>query len=296
MPVRIYDISKKLGLENKDVLAKAKELGIAAARVASSSLDKITAEYLEEQIRKDHPSLSAASARGRCRRPARGGRSAASSLSPSRNRSRRPRIVVTVTGTSPPEPAVVQPEARETSVVAEPPAAEPPPAPPPVPQTPPPPPGPKLGEKVGFIQLPQKPAPKPVEKAPGARLPAAPARRPDTGRTEFAKPRRHPQYSRPVPGPAVPAAPGPGASNGGRPPPKSPKPTAAARAMPAGRCAGHHHQAADHRARTGRAAQAKALQDHRRLDGDGRLRQRQPGNRRGRSPTDLRQVRFPLRG
>ena len=32
MPVRIYDISKKLGLENKEVLSKAKELGIAAAR------------------------------------------------------------------------------------------------------------------------------------------------------------------------------------------------------------------------------------------------------------------------
>ena len=60
MPVRIYDISKKLGLENKEVLSKAKELGITAARVASSSLDKITAEYLEEQLRKDHPSLSAA--------------------------------------------------------------------------------------------------------------------------------------------------------------------------------------------------------------------------------------------
>src|SRR5580765_7788856 len=50
MPVRIYDISKKLGLENKEVLAKAKELGIATAKVPSSSLDKITAEYLEEQL------------------------------------------------------------------------------------------------------------------------------------------------------------------------------------------------------------------------------------------------------
>src|SRR5947199_1066640 len=50
MPVRIYDISKKLGLENKEVLSKAKELGIAAARVASSSLDKITAEYLTQQL------------------------------------------------------------------------------------------------------------------------------------------------------------------------------------------------------------------------------------------------------
>src|SRR6516164_8609773 len=60
MPVRIYDISKKLGLENKEVLAKAKELGIAAARVASSSLDKITAEYLEDKLKEAHPELAAA--------------------------------------------------------------------------------------------------------------------------------------------------------------------------------------------------------------------------------------------
>ncbi len=57
MPVRIYDISKKLGLENKEVLSKAKSLGIAAARVASSSLDKITAEYLEQQLVADHPGI-----------------------------------------------------------------------------------------------------------------------------------------------------------------------------------------------------------------------------------------------
>ena len=54
MPVRIYDISKKLGLENKEVLSKAKELGIVA-RVASSTLDKITAEWLEDQLKLDHP-------------------------------------------------------------------------------------------------------------------------------------------------------------------------------------------------------------------------------------------------
>src|ERR1044071_1907724 len=62
MPVRIYDISKKLGLENKQVLAKAKELGIAAARVASSSLDKITAEYLEQQLIVAHPEIAAQAA------------------------------------------------------------------------------------------------------------------------------------------------------------------------------------------------------------------------------------------
>jgi len=55
MPVRIYEISKKLGLDNKVILIKAKSLGIAAAKVPSSSLDKITAEYLEEEIRKEHP-------------------------------------------------------------------------------------------------------------------------------------------------------------------------------------------------------------------------------------------------
>src|SRR5512133_241736 len=55
MPVRIYEISKKLHLENKEVLAKAKELGLTAARVASSSLDKITAEYLEQQLALAYP-------------------------------------------------------------------------------------------------------------------------------------------------------------------------------------------------------------------------------------------------
>src|SRR5204863_4183906 len=59
MPVRIYDISKKLGLENKEVLSKAKELGISAARVASSSLDKITAEYLEQQLIQAYPNIAA---------------------------------------------------------------------------------------------------------------------------------------------------------------------------------------------------------------------------------------------
>ncbi|MBI5803045.1 MAG: translation initiation factor IF-2 [Verrucomicrobia bacterium] len=50
MPVRIYDIAKKLGIESKQVLALAKELGIKEAKVPSSSLDKITAEFLEEKL------------------------------------------------------------------------------------------------------------------------------------------------------------------------------------------------------------------------------------------------------
>lgn len=49
MPVRIYDIAKNLGLESKVVLQYAKELGIPA-KVPSSALDKITAEYLQKLI------------------------------------------------------------------------------------------------------------------------------------------------------------------------------------------------------------------------------------------------------
>ena len=59
MPVRIYDISKKLGLENKQIIEKAKSMGIAAAKVPSSSLDKISAEWLEEELIKTFPEVAA---------------------------------------------------------------------------------------------------------------------------------------------------------------------------------------------------------------------------------------------
>src|SRR5271154_6346042 len=60
MPVRIYDLAKKLGLENKVVLGKAKDLGMKEAKVPSSSLDKITAQYLEDELVKEHPQAAAA--------------------------------------------------------------------------------------------------------------------------------------------------------------------------------------------------------------------------------------------
>ncbi len=61
MPIRIYDIAKKLGIGHKQVLAKARELRITAARAATSSLDRITGEFLESQLRDE---LAAASGRG----------------------------------------------------------------------------------------------------------------------------------------------------------------------------------------------------------------------------------------
>jgi len=203
MPVRIYDISKKLGLENKEVLSKAKELGISAARVASSSLDKITAEYLEQQLVIAHPERAVQS-------PA--------PASPIAQPTKHEPIVVV----SAPPPVEVEAAQREepmmgtaTAVLeAEPPPAEteaateepPPPsevatavaepepeeepvaqatpvAPPSSPPVPPPPAGPKVGDKVGFIQLPSKAAPKVEEKF--AQKP--PPRPPDQRRTDFPK-------------------------------------------------------------------------------------------------------------
>ena len=52
MPIRIYEIANDLKIETKVVLARARVLGISAAKVPSSSLDKITGEYLREEILK----------------------------------------------------------------------------------------------------------------------------------------------------------------------------------------------------------------------------------------------------
>ncbi|HXU77513.1 MAG TPA: translation initiation factor IF-2 [Methylomirabilota bacterium] len=189
MPVRIYDISKKLGLENKEVLSKAKELGIAAARVASSSLDKITAEYLEQQLLLAHPNLSAPPA-----------------PPPAPPQIAEPIVLVTAPPPPPPpqeetvreeeEPvaavatSVMEPEAPaepepatlhetvETETPAEPLPVAKAPVPPPLPA------GPKVGDKVGFIQLPSRPGPKPAEKPGSAKLPARPV---ETRPTDFGK-------------------------------------------------------------------------------------------------------------
>ena len=165
MPVRIYDIAKKLGIESKEVLAKAKELGIAGAKVPSSSLDKITAEYLEVQLGGAKP-LAVAEAP-----PA-------------------PEPVVIVS--APPEPpsppveistsplaspvgveaGAITSSTEATTKVVE---AKAGPISPLVSAEPPSPPKPAIGEKVGFIHLPQKLAPKTAAKVSPAKLPPRPA-------------------------------------------------------------------------------------------------------------------------
>ncbi len=179
MPVRIYDISKRLGLDNKEVLAKAKELGITAARVPSSSLDKITAEFLEQQLGGKPVELAP----------------------PQAPPASQPIVVVTepppVVQQEPPKvesaPAAVFEAETKVSLAAEittatPQAPEPGeltiPAPEPV-KAPPPPPSPRVGDKVGFVQLPARPAPR-AEQKPAAKFPTRAA--PGTGsRTEFTR-------------------------------------------------------------------------------------------------------------
>jgi translation initiation factor IF-2 len=186
MPVRIYDIAKKLGLESKEIISKAKELNIAAAKVPSSSLDKISAEWLEEEIIKTNPAVAARFAP----------KTAEIKAKPAPVEEKIQIITAPPTPPPAPQPVVeVKPEVKPTPVVvAAPPTvkvetapapaptpapaltpvaqapapalAVPPPAPvqPVVPATPPPP-APRIGDKVGFIQL----APRPGSSRSGDR-------------------------------------------------------------------------------------------------------------------------------
>ena len=231
MPVRIYDLAKKLGLDSKSVLAKAKELGIATAKVPSSSLDKITAEYLEEQLRPMARSEEAAApapaevsmpvaAAPVEAPPSPGPVPTAPVTSPSPELESRivaepaaPPIVVSPAPAMPtptPEPveeiAAAAPPAPETKAPPGPvtPPAEPKvemkePETPAAPPTPPPPPappaGPQVGEKIGFIQLPQKAAPRTGEKVGSVNLPPRPGQQAPPGRPQqggFQRPGQQP--------------------------------------------------------------------------------------------------------
>jgi translation initiation factor IF-2 len=232
MPVRIYDLAKKLGIESKEVLAEAKKLGIAAAKVPSSSLDKITAGYLEETLVKIYPPPAPLVPVVPLAPPA----APETILAPpppvalvvEPPPETQPAITTAPETLTVPEPA--PPPVLEAAPVEAPPppfvAPVVPPAPVEIPQpvAPPAPPPPKLGEKVGFVQLPQKPAARPqgdrtpargaplpvkpefarrgdMRRGPGA--PAAPSGPLSPGQRPVAKPGSWPP--RPAPAPAKPA-------------------------------------------------------------------------------------------
>jgi translation initiation factor IF-2 len=168
MPVRIYDISKKLGLENKEIISKAKALGIAAAKVPSSSLDKISAEWLEEELIKDFPEVAARLAPKAAPEPPK--------PAPVEEK------IVLITA-PPPEPKP-ETKAAPAGVETKSENGESAPAPaveaPKIPPAPPKPVGPQVGDKVGFIQLPQKPSGKTGGGPPPARIN-------EPARTEFSR-------------------------------------------------------------------------------------------------------------
>ncbi len=181
MPVRIYDIAKRLGIESKQVLAIAKELGIKEAKVPSSSLDKITAEFLEEKLGPIKPAVPAPVVEA-------------------------PAPVVLITAPEPEPPPEPAPETEPQAVEAAAPAsAEPPAAPiahvelgveaapepvaaatpaaplaPVVPQPPSEPPKPIVGQLIGRVDLSKFAARRPE--------PARDDRRAPTGLTQVARP------------------------------------------------------------------------------------------------------------
>jgi translation initiation factor IF-2 len=219
MPVRIYDIAKKLGLENKEILTKAKELGIAAAKVPSSSLDKISAEWLEEEIIKSNPAVAAKFAPKPVEetpKPA----PVEEKIQIIHAPEPEPEPVVEIQ----PEPEPVVAEVKSESVAETIPAATPvveapKPVAPPAPPIPVAPPAPRVGDKVGFIQLAPRPgAGRPGERGndrnappprpqPGSR-PGGPPPRND-GRPQFQQRGRdgRPIYNAPPPRPAAPQPP-----------------------------------------------------------------------------------------
>jgi translation initiation factor IF-2 len=203
MPVRIYDISKKLGLENKEIISKAKALGIAAAKVPSSSLDKISAEWLEEELLKDFPEVAARLAPKAAPEPPK--------PAPVEEK------IVLITA-PPPEP---QPEVKAAPAVMETkiengesvstPAVEAPKIPP----APAKPAGPQVGDKVGFIQLSPRSQPRGNERPGQPKLPPSRQGGPQRGdsrqggpgqRSSFGGRQGAPQQ-REQPKPAAPAQP-----------------------------------------------------------------------------------------
>ena len=276
----------------RQVLAKAKELGIAAARVASSSLDKITAEYLEERASQGASRVTRPAAATATR-----SRAATTARRTDRGRVKRRQPEA---GSSPELPPTTN--RRPLPATAEAAAADRDP-------------GRRSAAAAAAAPTPAAAARAQARRKGRLHSTAAQAARQDRLKSPEppnCRPARPGKLSRAEPnssGAAISAASaarhapaatgGPGARHAaqakGQAPSKPAEPPSPQNRSP-GRCPGHLHQAAHRRPRTGRAAQAKAVQDHRRPDGIRGLCQRQPGHRRNDRAENLRQIRLPLRG
>jgi len=164
MPVRIYDIAKKLGIQSKEVLAKAKDLGIANARVASSSLDKITGEYLEQEIAKalapaETEAAAEAAEKAEAEKPVESGPVIIVAPEPEPEPEVEPEPQPELEPETEPEPKEEPPaETAVEETIEDASTVDAKPEAPAEPTKPSQPAGPKVGEKIGFIDLGNMPA------------------------------------------------------------------------------------------------------------------------------------------
>ena len=232
MPVRIYDLAKKLGIENKDVLAKARELGIAQAKVPSSSLDKITAGFLENELVKLFPPPIGAPAAPAPEAPPAAPAPVETHPSITLITEAPPPVEPVAAAPPPPAPAqtglpppvsVVEPSPETVTASVEGPPSPPSPvsqvsvpapvveiplpsapaapvAPPAPPAAPPPPPVPKIGEKVGWVQLPPKSISRPQPDRSAGRGPSSGTRTGWPARGELRRGPGAPASAAPLPG------------------------------------------------------------------------------------------------
>ncbi len=182
MSVRIYEISKKLGLENKEILARAKTMGVAAAKVASSSLDNITAEWFEQELIKADPALAAQFAPKPVEEKPKPApvetaikvihaEPAPQPIAPPAGPQLGEKVgFIQLPGQPAPAAVATTETPAETEVAPVESAAEP--AAPAAPELPPLPAGPRIGDKVGFIQLAKPTGPRGGEKPGSVKLPA----------------------------------------------------------------------------------------------------------------------------
>ncbi|MBD1192905.1 translation initiation factor IF-2 [Vulcanococcus sp. Clear-D1] len=218
--VRIYELSKDLGLENKDVLDAAEKLSIAA-KSHSSSISDDEAARIRSLIKTGANGSKAAAAPAPAAPPQKAilsVKKAPSAPAPAAPKAPKPAASAPA---APVKPAPVQPPAAAKPAAAKPVAAKPPVTAPARPAAPAP-----------AAAKPAAPAPRPAAPAPQAAKPVAPPARPAA---PVAPPAR-PAAAKPAGAPARPGAPAPGRpapaivskAPAGAPPARKPAPPNAA--------------------------------------------------------------------
>ena len=218
--VRIYELSKDLGLENKDVLDAAEKLSIAA-KSHSSSISDDEAARIRSLIKTGGNGSKAAAAPAPAAPPQKAilsVKKAPSAPAPAAPQAPKPAASAPA---APVKPAPVQPPAAAKPAAAKPVAAKPPVTAPARPAAPAP-----------AAAKPAAPAPRPAAPAPQAAKPVAPPARPAA---PVAPPAR-PAAAKPAGAPARPGAPAPGRpapaivskAPAGAPPARKPAPPSAA--------------------------------------------------------------------